>query len=116
MMGIRNGHQAQLDNTMPPAVAWAERRPRASATWSSAPEDTPTKADLLADLSRAVADADAVLARLDLATLETRVEIQGFTVTRFGPLPRRGALCDAHRADHLDREASHWSRPWLLRD
>ena len=36
-----------------------------------------------ADLSRAVADADAVLARLDLATLETRVEIQGFTVTRF---------------------------------
>ena len=50
------------------------------------PEDTPTKADLLADLSRAVADADAVLARLDLATLETRVEIQGFTVTRFGAL------------------------------
>ena len=33
-----------------------------------APEDTPAKADLLADLSRAVAEADAVLARLDLTT------------------------------------------------
>ena len=51
-----------------------------------APEDTAAKANLLADLSRAVAEADAVLARLNLATLETRVEIQGFNVTRFGAL------------------------------
>ena len=51
-----------------------------------APEDTPAKANLLADLSHAVAEADAVLAGLDLATLETRVEIQGFNVMRFGVL------------------------------
>ena len=51
-----------------------------------APERKAAAAELVADLARAVSEADVVLADLDPSTLETRVKIQGLAVSRFGAL------------------------------
>ena len=108
MMGIRNGRQAQLDNTMPPAVAWAERRPRASATWSSH-RKTHQRRPTCSPTCHARWPTPTQCSRGSTWPRSRRAWRSRASPSRAsGPLPRRGALCDAHRADHLDREASHW--------
>ena len=106
MMGIRNGRQAQLDNTMPPAVAWAERRPRASATWSSH-RKTHRRRPTCSPTCHARWPTPTQCSRGSTWPRSRRAWRSRASPSRAsGPLPRRGALCDAHRADHLDREAS----------
>jgi len=51
-----------------------------------APDARRPAPELVADLRRAVTEADEVLAALDAATLEMRVTIQGLRVTRFGAI------------------------------
>ena len=74
--------------------------------------------ELLATLAGAVEEVDAVLARVDPATLDQYAGDPGPRVGHRagGDLSRGGALRDAHRPDPLYRQASLLPGPGLLPD